>query len=203
MFRNTTLRAALVRAAAAVTALVLAGCGSGHSGMDHGSGATPGATASSSIGAYNDADVAFAQAMIPHHQQAVRMAQLAPTRAADAEVKALAEQIRAAQDPEIATMTGWLQTWQRPTAMPGHESGHQGMPGMMSDAQLAALQAASGREFDRMFSELMIAHHEGAIMMAQQEIANGANAAAKELAQQIVTAQQAEIATMKALLARL
>ncbi|GIG11085.1 DUF305 domain-containing protein [Catellatospora coxensis] len=202
MFRNISLRAALLPAAAAVTALVLAGCG-GHSGMDHGSGTSPGATASSSIGAYNDADVAFAQAMIPHHQQAVRMAQLAPTRAADAEVKALAEQIRAAQDPEIATMTGWLQTWQRPTAMPGHESGHQGMPGMMSDAQLAALEAASGREFDRMFSELMIAHHEGAITMAQQELAGGANPAAKELAQQIIAAQQAEIATMKALLARL
>ncbi|WP_155373609.1 DUF305 domain-containing protein [Catellatospora vulcania] len=203
MFRNTLLRAALIPAAAAVTALVLTGCGAGHSGMDHGSGTPPTATASSAIGSFNEADVAFAQAMIPHHQQAVRMARLAPDRAADAEVKALAEQIRAAQDPEIATMTGWLQTWQRPTAMPGHESGHQGMPGMMSDAQLAALEAASGRDFDRMFSELMIAHHEGAVTMAQQELANGANPAAKELAGQIVTAQQAEIATMKALLARL
>lgn len=202
MFRYTPLRAALLPAAAAVTALVLAACGSGHSGMNHGSGATSTATASSAIGSFNEADVAFAQAMIPHHQQAVRMALLAPERAADAEVRALAEQIRAAQDPEIATMTGWLRTWQRPTAMPGHETGHQGMPGMMSDAQLAALTAASGRDFDRMFSELMIAHHEGAVTMAQQELANGANPAAKELAQQIVTAQQAEIATMKALLAR-
>ncbi|GAA1380084.1 DUF305 domain-containing protein [Catellatospora chokoriensis] len=203
MFRNISLRAALMPAAAAVTALVLTGCGAGHAGMDHGSGAAPTATASSAIGAFNDADVAFAQGMIPHHQQAVRMAQLAATRAADPEVKALAEQIRAAQDPEIATMTGWLRTWQRPTAMPGHETGHQGMPGMMSDAQLATLEAASGRDFDRMFSELMIAHHEGAVTMAQQELANGANPAAKELAQRIVTAQQAEIATMKALLARL
>ena len=151
----------------------------------------------------------FVQMMIPHHQQAVQMAELAETRAADPEVKKLAGEIKAAQAPEIATMTGWLTAWGMPapsasaghgTSMPGMD---HGMPGMMSDADLAKLAAASGTEFDRQFLTMMIAHHEGAITMAKDEVARGVNADAKALAQQIITAQQGEIDTMKKILDRL
>ncbi|WP_261958966.1 DUF305 domain-containing protein [Dactylosporangium matsuzakiense] len=127
-------------------------------------------------------------------------------RAVDAEVKTLAGQIKAAQDPEIQTMTGWLYTWGRPApAMSGMDMGGMGhaMPGMMSDADLAKLEAATGKDFDKQFCTMMIAHHQGAIAMAQDEIKQGGNPDAKALAQRIVTAQQAEIDTMNTILARL
>ncbi|MCW3839966.1 DUF305 domain-containing protein [Micromonospora yasonensis] len=199
-------------AGATVTAaLVLAGCGGDHStsGADHdmpgvsGTG-TPAAGASASFG---DADVMFAQMMIPHHRQAVAMAELAGSRAADPELKKLAGQIKAAQAPEIATMTGWLAAWGRP--VPSASAGHgmpgmdHGMPGMMSDAEMDKLGAASGTDFDRQFLTMMIAHHEGAITMAKDELARGENPDAKVLAEQIVTAQQGEIDTMKKMLDRL
>jgi uncharacterized protein (DUF305 family) len=153
----------------------------------------------------NDADVAFAQMMIPHHRQAVDMATLAETRASDPQVKQLA--IKAAQDPEIATMTGWLTTWGKPTtapsSMPGMDMGHGLMPGMMSDADMAQLQAAAGKDFDRQFCTMMIAHHQGAIQMARQEQTAGVNPDAKALAERIATSQQGEIDTMNKILARL
>jgi uncharacterized protein (DUF305 family) len=171
-----------------------------------GSGTTAPASASASFGA---ADVMFAQMMIPHHRQAVQMADLAGTRAADPEVKKLAGEIRAAQAPEIAQMTGWLGAWGAPVlpsgaghgaTMPGMD---HGMPGMMSDADLGRLEAASGTDSDRQFLTMMIAHHEGAITMAKEETAKGVNTDAKALAGRIVTTQQAEIDTMHKILDRL
>ncbi|GAA1758168.1 DUF305 domain-containing protein [Luedemannella helvata] len=190
-FRTAAVLAAL--------ALVLGGCAGDHSGMPHMSG--PSVIASDGAVVANQEDVMFAQMMIPHHQQAVEMSDLAPGRASDPELSSLAAQIRAAQAPEIATMSGWLTAWGRPTHMPA-TMGH-GMPGMVSAADMAKLRAASGREFDRLYATLMIAHHEGAIDMAETELAGGANADAKALAQQIITSQQAEIATMRAMLQRL
>ncbi|MEH0819136.1 MULTISPECIES: DUF305 domain-containing protein [unclassified Micromonospora] len=189
-------------------ALALAACGgndhSAGSGHDMpGAGATAGPSASASA-AFGDADVMFAQMMIPHHQQAVRMSELADSRARDPEVKRLAAEIKAAQAPEIATMTGWLTAWGRPvpSGSPSGDHADHGMPGMMSDADMGKLADASGQEFDRQFLTMMIAHHEGAITMAKEELAKGANADAKAMAQQIVTSQQAEIDTMRKLLAR-
>jgi uncharacterized protein (DUF305 family) len=198
----------LTRIAGAGTALlaglVLSACGAGsdHSSMP-GMGATSAAPAGSATAAFNDADVAFAQHMIPHHQQAVAMAALADSRATDAEVKKLAAQIRTAQDPEIATMTGWLQAWGQPTDPGGMDMGHDTMPGMMSDDAMKKLESLSGTEFDKEFLNMMIEHHQGAIDMAKDEASGGSNPDAKALAQQITTSQQAEIDTMKQILARL
>jgi len=209
----TTLRRAALAGAAVTAAFVLAACGSTSGG--HGSMPGMGNNASSpavtaSAAAFNDADVTFAQLMIPHHRQAVDMATLADTRAADPQVKQLAAQIKAAQDPEIQMMTGWLTGWGKPTTapsgMPGMDVGgasHGVMPGMMADADMAKLKAASGKDFDRQFCTMMIAHHQGAIQMAKQEQTAGANPDAKALAGRIITGQQAEIDTMNTILARI
>jgi len=146
--------------------------------------------------------VTFAQDMIPHHQQAIAMAKLARERSQDEELQRLAAQIESAQDPEIKTMTRWLEAWGEDA--PDHSGGGHGetdMPGMMSDKEVTALENASGAEFDRMFLEMMIKHHEGAIQMARTEQANGKNPDAIALAKQIESAKKQEIDTMRQLLA--
>jgi uncharacterized protein (DUF305 family) len=193
---------------ALLTGLALSACGSNadHStmpGMGSGASAAPTSGAAS---AFNDADVTFAQRMIPHHQQAVAMAALADNRAVDAEVKKLAGAIEAAQGPEITTMTGWLTAWGQPApaaSMGGANMPGMDMPGLMSDDDMAKLSAASGKNFDEEFLHMMIEHHQGAISMAQDEVAKGKNPDATALAKQIITSQQAEIGTMKTILARL
>ena len=193
----------LALAALTVTLVaLLSACGSDHS-------APPSAAISGSSG--RAADIAFAQLMIPHHRQAIEMADLAPTRASSPQVKALAAQIKAAQDPEIAQMTVWLKSWGAPSAMPGSDS--SGMPGddhssmdmggvpvsgMMSAQTMDELEAATGQEFDRLWQQYMIGHHRGAIEMANQVLKASQDDAVKKLAQQIITAQQAEIDTMTA-----
>ena len=150
--------------------------------------------------AHNDADVTFAQQMIPHHEQAIEMAALAATNASDQRVKDLATQIEAAQSPEIEEMQGWLESWgEEATAEDGAE--HAGME--MSDEDMAALEAATGPEFDRMFLEMMIEHHTSAIEMAETEIADGEFPDAVEMANAIKSSQEAEIAEMEALLEEL
>ncbi|MDF5753619.1 DUF305 domain-containing protein [Spongiactinospora sp. TRM90649] len=164
--------------------------------------AAPSASATESQPAsFNNADVMFAQMMIPHHQQAVEMADLAETRAADPEVKELATKIKAAQAPEIATMTGWLRSWGKPATM-DHGMDHN-MPGMMSDQDMTALENAKGPEFDKSFLRLMIAHHEGAITMAKAEESQGRSPEATELARTIATTQRSEIDQMRQILNRL
>lgn len=210
---RTHVRRALLAGALTATVALLAACGSdgGHGGMSSNPSGTAAATGST---AHNTADVMFAQMMIPHHQQAVEMSTLAATRANDSEVKTLAAQILAAQQPEIETMTAWLSAWgsSMPAMTGGMDMGGMGhgatmsagmMAGMASDADMAALTAATGTDFDKRFCRLMIAHHEGAIAMAKTEVAQGTNSAAKTMAQQIITSQQAEIDEMNAILARL
>ncbi|MEU8072410.1 MULTISPECIES: DUF305 domain-containing protein [unclassified Micromonospora] len=214
--RPTILRRAALAGVALSALLATAACGGGDDtgGMTHGtgSGSTAGASASADA-TFNDADVMFAQMMIPHHQQAVTMADLAPTRASDPELKDLAARIKAAQDPEIATMKGWLTAWGKPTDLPGDHSmpgmsatpghGMPGMPGMMSEQQMAGLTAANGTAFDKMFAEMMIAHHKGAIDMARTEQADGRNPEAKALAARIASDQAAEVQTLQKILDRL
>ncbi|MET9012445.1 DUF305 domain-containing protein [Streptomyces olivaceoviridis] len=208
--RTLTRRAAL--AAVAVTgALVLAACGGdndsaggGHTG--HGSSAAAGApaTPSASATAHNAQDVSFAQGMIPHHQQALEMAKLADGRASSARVKDLASRIEKAQDPEIRTMTGWLTSWGEQVPMAGMDhsahSGMSGMSGMMSEADMTALEKATGKDFDTKFLSMMAGHHEGAVEMATTEKEKGQYGPAKTMADAIVTAQNAEIKEMKRLL---
>lgn len=163
------------------------------SGMTSGSG--PAAAAD-----HNAADVTFAQMMIPHHAQAVEMSDvMLKKKDVPASVTALAARIKAAQGPEIETMTGWLKGWNEPATMP---SGHS-MGGMMGDADMKKLEAAKGAEGARLFLKQMIAHHEGAIMMAKTENTAGKNADAVKLSKDIVTAQEAEIQEMQKLLAAL
>lgn len=159
-------------------------------------------------------DVTFAQQMLVHHQDAVAMADLAPTRASSAKVKALAVQIKAEQTPEIKKMMGWLAVWAPHSAMTGMSSstGAMGgmspddassspaMPGMMTGEQMSELTAAKGTQFDKLFLELMIVHHRGAVTMAKTEKADGANTAALALADSIISGQGAEIITMQGLL---
>lgn len=210
--RNTrTLTRRAVLAAATVTAaLVLAGCGgdSGHAG-GHAS-ATSSASAGTTAGPHNAQDVSFAQGMIPHHRQALEMAELAAERASSAEVKDLASRIEKAQDPEITTMSGWLTSWGEDVpassgstagSMPGmdHSDG-SAMPGMMDGSDMDKLEKASGADFDTMFLTMMIEHHEGAVDMATTEKDKGAHGPATSMADGIVTAQTAEIAEMNKLL---
>ncbi|MEU8403953.1 DUF305 domain-containing protein [Nonomuraea sp. NPDC048892] len=172
----------------------------GHEGMS--SSSAPAATTASAqpSATFNDADAMFAQMMIPHHEQAVEMAELAPERAADPEIKELAAKIKAAQDPEIQTMKGWLTEWGK--AAPEGGMGHD-MPGVMSEEDMTKLKAAKGAEFDKLFAQQMIAHHNGAIEMARTEQSGGSNPEAKELAKTIETAQQAEVEQLQKILDRL
>ena len=216
MMRNSVLPFSVLRrgllAGAAVTAsLVLSACGgdttSSDSGSNHGAMTTP-ASAAASAATFDDADVTFAQSMIPHHQQALQMAAIADGRASDARVKDLGVKIKAAQQPEINTMNEWMTAWGKPAPMPGMSTSapgmdHMSMPGMMSDADMAKLMGAKGAAFDKLFLTMMISHHEGAIAMAQQETAQGSNPDAKALAQKIITDQRAEIASMKEILTSL
>ncbi|MET9303499.1 DUF305 domain-containing protein [Micromonospora aurantiaca] len=218
--RQTILRRAVLAGVALSALLATAACGGADDtgGMTHGTGSSSAAGASASADAtVNAADVMFAQMMIPHHQQAVTMADLAPTRASDPELKDLAAKIKAAQDPEITTMKGWLTAWGKPTDLPSDHSmpgmsatpGHgmpgmdAGMPGMMSEQQMRDLAAAKGPAFDRMFAEMMIAHHRGAIDMARTEQADGSNPEAKALAAEIASDQAAEVQTLQKILDRL
>ncbi|MEU0402301.1 DUF305 domain-containing protein [Streptomyces sp. NPDC006197] len=211
---RTTRKLALVGALAGAGLLLTAcGTGDGTSGTDHGgasatSSVTPSATASapaagadSAPGDFNDADVMFAQMMIPHHEQALEMAELADGRAEDPEVKKLVAAIEQAQGPEIRKMKAWLKGWGEPESA-GHGSGH-GMSGMMSDQDMKDLAATKGKAFDRKFAELMIAHHDGAVAMAKDEQKDGANATARKLADDVVRTQSAEVDQLRKILDRL
>ena len=152
---------------------------------------------------FNDTDVTFAQMMIPHHRQAIDMAKLVDGRATNPEVTKLAAAIRAAQDPEIQTMATWLTAWGKdvPTgSMPGMDHGSHGMPGMMSEADMAKLKTLSGPAFDKQWLTMMISHHEGAVRMAEGEQVSGENPEAVALAKKIEADQKVEIATMRGLL---
>ncbi len=205
----TRTTARLTGPVGALLAGALAGCSGdsthdGMSGMSGASSASSSAEASSADGTFNDADVTFAQGMLPHHQQAIEMAQLAESRAADPRVMDLAARIEAAQGPEIDTLSGWLAEWAADTPTEGGMAhGGNDMGGMMSEEDMAALMAASGPEFDRLFLEQMIAHHTGAVKMAQTEAAQGKNPDAIAMAETIRDTQNAEISEMRQLLTEL
>ena len=160
----------------------------------------------------------FAQMMILHHQQAIQMARMAASHAQDPRVKELAARIEVTQAAEVRTMASWLRAWGQPVPTGGPEmmspgpgmmsSPHPGMsspsvPGLMSPQEMSQLMAAHGAHFDRMFLQMMIRHHQGAIQMAETEQAQGINPAAKRLAHQIEVSQTAQIVQMRHLLGQL
>ncbi|MFD2027291.1 DUF305 domain-containing protein [Promicromonospora aerolata] len=173
------------------------------------SGADPADDTASQAGSgsseHNDADTQFAQMMIVHHQGALEMAELAGEKAQDPAVQELAAGIASAQQPEIDTMTGWLEAWgEQSDGMAGMD--HSGMDmegmdmnGMSQEDVMAHLETLDGTEFDASFLEHMIAHHEGAVTMSEAEIEDGTNQDATALAQAIIEDQTAEIAEMEQL----
>jgi len=188
--------------AAAATALFLSACTSpasdGHTDHQHGSESSSAAAAAAPAD-HDAADLTFVTGMIPHHEQAVQMSAMVPERSTNPAVIKLAADISAAQGPEIATMKAWLAQWtggnDAGAAHEGHDMG--AMDGMVDDATMTKLDTLKGPDFDTLWLRSMIGHHEGAITMANTEIADGANPDAKALATQIVTTQQAEIDQMK------
>lgn len=188
-------------AAALAAAVALSGCGSSES--TEANSTPPAQTAPPAVqtdtqSSHNQADVAFAQGMIPHHQQALEMSDILLSKQnIDERVARLAEEIRAAQGPEIETMHGWLRQWGASMA-PDHEMG--GMHGMMSEQDLAQLRDAQGTDASRLFLTQMIEHHEGAVTMAQNEIDKGQFTEAVALARDIITTQQKEIDRMREIL---
>jgi uncharacterized protein (DUF305 family) len=193
----------LLAVLAALFAVTLVGaCGNDNmDGMDHGKSTPP---STKEAADHNAADVTFAQEMIPHHAQAITMAKVAATNAADPKVKDLAKRIEDAQDPEIKTMSDWLKAWGED--VPASDMGgmdHGSMPGMMSSSEMAALEKAAGAEFDKMFLQMMIRHHEGAIPMAEALRELGSDSRALAVAGSIEAGQTAEIDAMRSIQNRL
>ena len=211
------------RVTALLTALTL-GLGATACGNDTDDGAEPSAERTAANGAvFNDADVDFATAMIPHHAQAIEMVTLTDARTLDPAVKQLADTIRDAQAPEVETMVDWLTAWGEeipPTSLDHSNAGHDmddmddmgddmgddtgGMaddvPGMMTAEDMQALATASDAEFQDLWLRMMVEHHKGAIAMAKRERADGRFPDAVSLAESIETSQRAEIAQLEALI---
>jgi uncharacterized protein (DUF305 family) len=193
--RTRTLLAALPL----VAALGLAGCtgtaddAEDMSGMDHGSQSHM----ESATGA-SPADVMFVTMMIPHHEQAVEMADILLAKDdVDPRVVAIAERIQAAQGPEIERMQAWLVDWGVDPDSAGTGMDHG--DGMMSEDDMTALQEADGATAGKLFLEQMVVHHDGAVEMAQVALDDAANADVLALAQQVIDDQTAEIAEMQQL----
>lgn len=192
---------ALTVAGLVLTSLALAGCSNGGT-TDH-----------------NDADVAFAREMVPHHQQALHMVTLTRGRDLGAGFERMARRIRAAQARELGTLHGWLDDWGAEPDRGGHRMNAGGdgtgtmgnangmmgdssavIPGMMTGRDLARLHRASAQEFEDLWLRMMIRHHRGAIAMAEVEIDRGEYPAAIALARRVEEDQRAEIRQMRRLL---
>ncbi len=222
---------ALAAAGALALALALSGCGGDEPPVATAPVVAPGApgetartiapgepvpTVAEEVAA---ADVAFVTGMIPHHEQALVLADLAPERAGHRSVLGLADRISDVQTAEIGVYQRWLadrglDESGEPVARrdAGHEGGHEGhgegahgeAMGMVSDADLARLRAASGTEFDRLWLRLMIAHHEGAVAMAQaRDVDGGLDETARQMAADVTADQLAEIRRMQQVLGEL
>jgi uncharacterized protein (DUF305 family) len=192
-------RIILPAASALVVALALSGCAAGQgSPAESADPPTPTAEAQSPA-PFDDDDVMFAQMMIPHHEQAVEMSDLVLAKdGIDPQVRELAEQVKAAQQPEIDRMRAWLAEWGAEEL--GELGGDHAAHGMMSGDDLGALEDADGTEASRLFLEQMIVHHEGAISMAEFEAERGTHPDAVRMAERIVETQAQEIELMRELL---
>jgi uncharacterized protein (DUF305 family) len=192
----------------AVTLLVaalLAGCGAGEWGGRPMSGDPgPGTSATATTADHGRADVMFSAMMIPHHEQAVEMAAMVPSRSEDPDLRTLATAVREAQQPEIEQMQAWLREWGvAPAGDMSDHMGHMGMDGMLSAAELDELEGLSGTTFERAWLEGMVRHHEGAIDMAEQVLEDGVHEPTRQLARTVITTQSAEITQMREMLAAL
>lgn len=205
---RSTLPARVRAAALVIPVLVaLAGCASSDPST---SGSAAAAPSSAPADGHGPADVTFAQGMVPHHLQAVEMADIAldRSRGASPDVMALARQIKGAQDPEIQTMSGWLRAWGEPVPTSSQMGGMAGMDqgsagaGMMTAQDMDALRGDTGTGFDERWLSMMVQHHTGAIEQARVELTSGRYAPGTALARAIIDGQTKEIATMRGLLGR-
>ena len=182
--------------------LALTGCGSTEE---------PSSSSTVSTTDHNEADVTFASRMIQHHAQALSMVDVTRGRDLDPQVATLVEDIQDAQAPEIQTMSAWLQEWDEeiPATVRDHSHADMGgmdddtgtdMPGMMSDSQMSDLRHAGDADFQVMWLEMMVEHHEGAVQMAATEEANGRFKDAVNLAEDVRRSQTAEIDAMRTIL---
>ncbi len=216
--RSAALRSTALAAAAVAAVLVLGACDadSGDGTSDKAKDAGPGVVAPGRPGepartlsaeeaareagqdTANSADFRYAQMMIEHHGQAMVMTELVPKRASDSTIKRLAERISAGQKPEIGAMEGWLKRNDGDQHKQHHD--HTGMPGMATEAQLKKLRAAEGKAFDKLFLELMITHHQGAVTMATEALTEGNDIFVEEMASDVVVQQTVEVDRMRGLL---
>ncbi|WP_067816835.1 DUF305 domain-containing protein [Nocardia inohanensis] len=202
---STRIKLALVAGTSAL-ALLAAGCSNDRNessmpGMDHGSSSSATSAQPATRTDFNAADITFLQMMYPHHAQAVEMAKLVPSCSRNQELIALAKSVEQAQSPEMQQITTLLQAFGK-GAPSATMNAHEGMSGMMSHDQMTQLEQLSGTEFDKLWMRMMIEHHQGAIAMANTELATGQNTDSKALAQAIAGAQQGEIDQMNRMLAQ-
>jgi len=168
----------------------------------HGSEHQMPSPSASAAGEANAADMSFASGMKAHHEQALEMStDLLGKEQIPGEVRKLAEQIKSAQTPEIELMERWLSGWDMPEGMDHGQMNHG--EGMISQEDITSLKEATGPKAAKLFLEQMIAHHEGAVEMAETEIADGSYPEAIELSKNIVESQTQEIQEMKDLLSTL
>lgn len=178
-----------------------AACGGGDEHAEHPSAAAT--TTEESGPPHNSADVTFAQAMIPHHQQALALAALVPDRSTNPEIVKIAAGIAAQQEPEMTAMRAMMIQWQvEPAGTPHHggAAGSANQDGMVDDATMAKLKTLKGAQFDTLWLQSMISHHQGAVAMAKVEIADGESKDMKVMANNIVITQEAEIGELKQIL---
>jgi uncharacterized protein (DUF305 family) len=192
---NSVFKPVIAGLVALIMVIALAGCSKDSSmGMDHEG------HSSMASGDLSSDDIMFLQMMIPHHQQAIDISDLALTKSSDSELLALAKDIRDGQGAEIVKMKAWLDG-ANAGMDPGHSMGHD-MGGMLSDSELAALEAATGKNFDLLWLKGMTGHHDGAIDMAAM-IEDAKNAEIKSFGQAIVSAQSAQNKQMAAMIKRM
>lgn len=151
---------------------------------------------------FNEADLKFVEQMIPHHQQAVQIADLAETRAENEDIRSLAMDISFIQAIEVEELQGWLLDWGISHGTDDHAD-HGAMAGMLTDEELQSLDAASGTDFDLLFAQLMAKHHEGAIEAAQTVLNDGKSADVKVFAESVIETQSAELEELQSIIAQL
>lgn len=200
MNQITVFRRIPMTAAAVGVVLILSACGQSSDGATpagaaQASGMAGMSTSSSEeSAASNEADVAFAQMMIPDHEMMAEMGKLAEKKAVNDDLKTIATQLRKGQSETATALQGMLKDWGQTVSsdMAGME-----MSGAMTDADMDMLKSMKGKDFDTMFAEMMVKHHKGSIKMARDEEAKGANAEAKALAADMVTEQEAQVKILR------
>ena len=205
MTHTHLVRRVAVAASAVLSALVLSACGTPQTGSGQPTGAAqqsgdmagmPGTSSSSDSAAFNESDVAFAQMMISDHRMVKKMAALAQKKANSGDLRSLAAQMRNGQSAAIDTATGWLKDWGKPVSA---DMAGMTMPGAMTAKDMDKLATTSGMQFDMMFAQMMVKHHEGSLQIARAEQAEGRSREAKAMAADMVDTLTAQVAKLRSI----